>query len=140
MSPPSAQRGTRANICHASLYLYWISTSAQDLDVTITGVSGQTFSFDTGLGIGGTNNVEIYVFDKCRTEDGTRVPVGMFYPSSTVTGINVDALGVVNSPGAGNTIAFDFVEGIAQNTDIYSYNGDDTATLEFCAQVGVSFR
>lgn len=40
-----------------------------DVDVKITAFSGQTFSFDTGLGVEGaydSTTVEIYVYDVCR--------------------------------------------------------------------------
>ena len=110
---------------------------APEMAVTVTNVAGQTFSFDTGAGMfGETNTVTIYVFNKCRLDPGGgRIPVGEFYPASSVSGIDVDASGIVSAPGSGNTIAITFVEGIAQNSDIFTDHGDGTATVEFCAQV-----
>lgn len=83
--------------------------------------------------------MKVEIFDKCRTESATRLSQGEFYPLSTVSGISTDAISVVSNPGDGNSIAFSFVEGIADNTDIYTDNGDNTATVEFCAQVGLYF-
>lgn len=112
-----------------------------DIDITITSVAFQTINFDTGLGIGilETNFIQILVFDKCLIEEGTRYPVGSFFPTSTVQGIEVDASGMVNNPGAGNAISFNFVEGINENALIYTSSGSDatTATVQFCLQVGL---
>lgn len=105
------------------------------MDVTVTGVSGQTLLFDTGLGIGSTNTIEVHVFDKCRLESATRTLVGKFFPESTVTGIDASGSGI--APGPGNSISYTFVEGIASNTDIYQDISSTTAKVEFCAQIGL---
>lgn len=91
--------------------------------------------FGTGSESGASMKIE--VFDLCRTESSIRVLQGELYPSSTVTGINTDQSGIVNNPGDGNTIAFTFSEGISDSTDIYTDNGGNTATVEFCVQVGL---
>ena len=103
--------------------------------MTVTGVAGQSLSFSTGLGIGGTNSIEVHIFDKCRLESPTRNLVGKFYPESSVTGIDASSGTIV--PGPANTISYTFVEGISSNIDIYKDNGDSTATVEFCAQIGL---
>lgn len=110
-------------------------------DVTITEVSGYSISFDTGSGMpDATNTVEVYVFDKCKMEGQGQKPVGAFFPFSTVPGIQAEVSSVTNAPGTGtNTLAYKFVEGIEQNTDIFHKEGEgsNTATLAFCVQVGL---
>lgn len=111
-----------------------------DWHVTIPAtVTGLSFDFDSGDGDDVNTYLEVNIFDKCQHLDtGTPTSVGQFYPSSTVTGITVDASGVVNDPGTGNDIAYSFdFPGIDSNTDLYVDNGDDTATVTFCAQVGL---
>ena len=108
-----------------------------DWHVTINTVSAQGFTFETGTG-GGTNpNIKIGVTDICRMEGATRTTVGDLYPTNSVTGMTVDASGVVNNPGAGNALSFTFAEGINGNADIYTDNGDNTATVDFCVMVGL---
>ena len=79
----------------------------------------------------------IEVYDLCRTESSTRLLQGELYPSSTVAGVSTDHTGIVSSPGDGNSIAFTFAEGIGDNTAIYTDNGGNSATVEFCVQVGL---
>ena len=110
---------------------------AADWHAQIDSVSGQSFSFGTGAETGAYIKVEIY--DVCRVESGSRTYVGDFYPTSTVSGITVNAAGVTTDPGDGNSLSITFAEGIAQNSDIYTANGGNTATVEFCAQVGVYY-
>lgn len=98
-------------------------------------VTGQTFGFGTGDGIGADMKVEIY--HQCRMDTSDRTYVGELYPSSNVQGIDSDQSDVVNSPGEGNSISFSFSEGISDNSDIYLDNGDNTAKVEFCVQVGL---
>ena len=108
-----------------------------DWHVTIQTVNAQSFTFETGTG-GGTNpNIKIGVSDLCRMEGATRVSVGTMFPTSSVTGIDAVGTGVVNNPGAGNSISWAFVEGINGNSDIYTDNGDNTATVDFCVEVGL---
>ena len=108
-----------------------------DWHVTINGVTAQGITFETGLG-GGTNpNIKISVWDYCRLESATRSTVGDFYPTSSVTGIDADGAGVINNPGAGNAMDWTFVEGINGNPTIYTDNGDQTATVEFCILIGL---
>ena len=70
-------------------------------------------------------------------ESATRAFVGTFYPTSNVQGIDADGTGVANNPGAGNSISLAFVEGINGNTGIYLDNGDNTASVNFCVEVGL---
>lgn len=63
----------------------------------MTDVSGQTFSFDAGFGVeGATNMVEILLFDKCRMEGVGQVPMGSFFPFSTVD--RIDATMISGGP------------------------------------------
>jgi hypothetical protein len=115
--------------------------------VTIESVSDQTFSFSTGAGGGSNPNTQVRVYDLCRSESATRTDVGSFYPTSTVSGIIADRTRSTNifnqpedDPDDGlSTISFKFVQGIAENTDIYTANNNDdnTATIDFCAEVGL---
>lgn len=54
-----------------------------------------------------------------------------------MTGIDVDDSGATNVPGQYNDITTEFVEGLSENSEIFTDNGDDTATVQFCAQVGL---
>lgn len=98
-------------------------------------VNDQSFGFGTGNEHGAEMKVEIY--DQCRMDSAQRQHLGEFYPSSSVHGIDADHSSVINNPGEGNSISFSFVEGISDNTNIYTDNGDNTAKVEFCAQVGL---
>ena len=51
-----------------------------DWHVSLLTVSAQQFTFETGEGGGGSQNVKITVMDKCRMESATRTTVGDFYP------------------------------------------------------------
>jgi hypothetical protein len=104
--------------------------------VTILTVQDLGFTFETGIG-GGSANIKITVTDVCRLESATRVNVGNLYPLSNVVGIDADGAGVINNPGAGNSIDWAFVEGINGNADIYTDNMDNTAKVEFCVMVGL---
>jgi hypothetical protein len=73
----------------------------------------------------------VEVYDKCRTESAWRNYLGDFYPSSTVGGINAQ--------GSGSSVSFTFAEGINENGNIYIDDGDNTATVQFCAQVGLYY-
>ncbi|CAB9504689.1 expressed unknown protein [Seminavis robusta] len=109
-----------------------------DLDVTVTGVSAYSLSFDTGPGMPeATNTVEIQIFDKCRMQGQGQKDQGYWFPSSTVTGIEAEVSDVNNAPGTGNTITYRFVEGIEGNTDVYTKLDSTTAILSFCVQVGL---
>jgi hypothetical protein len=108
-----------------------------DFSVHIASVSSNSLAFNTGTGGGANPNVKILVYDYCRTESSTRNVVGEMFPGSSVGGIKVDKSGVKASPGVGNVISFSFVEGIAENTDIYTDNGDKTANVEFCVEIGL---
>ena len=125
--------------------LTWIS--ATDFHVAVAPVSQQqSFRFETGAGVPGTI-VDVEVYDKCRTELSSesefRTIVGELYPSSsTVQGIAVDHSGVAANPvgGHSNVLSFTFVEGIAQNYDIYHTAATTTAAtgkVEFCVQVNL---
>jgi hypothetical protein len=115
--------------------------------VTIESVSDQAFTFLTaGAGEGSNPNTQVRVYYLCRSQSATRTAVGSFYPTSTVTGIIADRSSTNNifnhpddDPDDGlSTISFTFVRGIAANTDIYTANNEDnTATIEFCAEVGL---
>jgi hypothetical protein len=116
-----------------------------DWSVTIESVSDQTLSFSTGAGGGSNPNTQVRVYDLCRSESATRTDVGSFYPTSTVSGIIADrarSTNIFNHPNDPDdglsTISFKVVQGIAENTDIYTANNEDnTATIEFCAEVGL---
>ena len=110
-----------------------------DWHVNIDSVSAQAITFETGLG-GGTNpNIKVGVSDLCRMEAtaASRTSVGEFFPSSTVVGIDSDFSGVVANPGIGNSISFAFVEGINGNTQIYSPEANNQASVNFCIEVGL---
>jgi hypothetical protein len=85
--------------------------------------------FSTGSESGAETKVE--VFDQCRTESAWRNYLGEFYPSSTVAGISAS--------GSGTSVSFTFKEGTNENGNIYTDNGGNTATVEFCAQVGLYY-
>ncbi|CAB9524498.1 expressed unknown protein [Seminavis robusta] len=108
-----------------------------DFSVTVTGVSGQSISFDTGEGGGSKPNIKIRVADLCRNESPQRAEVGYLFPGSSVPGIQSNTSGVVNNPGAGNTISFSFLEGISQNYHIYTAASGNTATVSFCVEIGM---
>jgi len=106
--------------------------------VSVDSVNGQSFSFSTGPGGGSNPNIKVRIHDLCRSEAASRADVGYFYPiPSSVTGISVNDTAVTNDPGVSNTISYTFIEGINANTDIYTDNLDDTATVEFCAEIGL---
>jgi len=108
-----------------------------DWSVSIGTVMGQELSFAVGSG-GGTNpNVKVHVYDKCRMEGADGVLEGDFYRSSIVPGMTSVTTGVTGLGNTANSIAFSFTEGIEQNTNIYTDNGDNTATVKFCALVGL---
>jgi hypothetical protein len=108
-----------------------------DWHVTILTMEDHGFTFETGAGGGGNANIKVTVTDVCRKDSATRVNVGQFYPTSNVVGIDADGGGIVNNPGAGNSLDWTFVEGINGNADIYTDNMDQTATVEFCVMVGL---
>ena len=110
-----------------------------DWHVNIETVGAQSISFETGLGAGTTPNIKVSVTDKCRMEAtaAERTSVGQFFPGDTVLGIDSDFGGVVNNPGAGNSISFTFVEGINGNLDIYSPAASNMADVNFCIEVGL---
>ena len=81
--------------------------------------------------------MKVELFDVCRVDSATRTALGTIFPhASTVTGIDEDHSAIVNDPGAGNKIIFSFNSAI-NTTSIYTNNGDDTATVAFCAQVAL---
>ena len=128
--------------CFFLLHLFALAgATATGVEVEITFVSGQSFGFDTGLGLVDINplppTVSIEVFDKCRTESPDRILVGALYPISSVEGLQTDYSGLTNLPGTGNSMSFSFVEGIGQNIDVYTDNGDNTGSVEFCVQVNL---
>jgi hypothetical protein len=110
-----------------------------DWDVSFDSIEPQGFTFSTGGGAGTNPNVVIKVYDICRTEGAARVDKGQFYPSpGTVGGILVDSSGVVTPLATPlNVVTFGFAEGIAQDVDLYTSTGTNTATVEFCAEVGL---
>ena len=108
-----------------------------DWSVTIDTVVAQGLTFTTGGGAGTTPNVVIKVYNICRKEGITRLDKGQFYPTDTVAGILVDSTGVTTPLAGGNAISFLFAEGIAQDTDLYTPTGANTATVEFCAEIGL---
>ncbi|CAB9518589.1 expressed unknown protein [Seminavis robusta] len=114
-----------------------ISHAMSDWDVSIGPISSQSFEFGTGQGAGENPNMKIKVKDFCRTESKTRNTIGELFPTSTIPGIRVNAEGVVSNPGDGNSIAFSFEENISENRDIFKDNGDKTATVQFCVEVGL---
>ena len=108
-----------------------------DFSVTVTKVEGQTIAFDTGTGLP-DSSIIILVSDLCRVESPHREDVGLFFPTSSVKGIRADPSKVVNDPGPDNEISFRFVEGIAENPDIYTPNSDgQTATVSFCVEIAL---
>ena len=109
-----------------------------DWHVSLLTVTGQQFTFETGEGGGGSQNIKITVMDKCRMESATRTTVGDFYPVSDVPGIMADTTGV-GAPGPGpHGVSFTFAEGINGNTLIYSEAPDGlTAQVNFCVLTGL---
>ena len=79
------------------------------------------------------------VSDKCKMEAtaASRNLAGQFFPASTVVGIDSDFGGVINNPGAGNSLSFAFVEGINGNTLLYSAAANNMADVNFCIEVGL---
>ena len=117
-----------------------------DWHVTIDTVSPQGFTFNTGPGGGLNPNVKISVTDKCRMEAaaGGRTSAGEFFPTPSVTGVNVDNTLLVANPGAGtiseNAVSFSFGEGISDNGVIYAPNVDpniNDAAVNMCVRVGL---
>ena len=112
----------------------------EDWDVSIDSVQDQgiTITTDTGSGVG--KNLKILVYPDCRLTSDSRTLNGELYPNPSVTGIAVDSSAFTNG-GLGMTskpLTFTFDEGIDGNTDIYSRtNGQNTATVEFCIEVGM---
>ena len=106
-------------------------------NVAINTVAGQGFTFTTGGGAGPGPNVVIKIYNMCRKEGADRLDKGNFYPTDTVTGINADISGVLTPLAGGNAVSFLFAEGIAEDTDLYATTGDGTATVEFCAEIGL---
>ena len=112
-----------------------LTLAVADWSVAIEGVYGQSIDFSTGNSVGASMKVEL--FDVCRVDSATRTALGTIFPhASTVTGIDEDHSAIVNDPGAGNKIIFSFNSAI-NTTSIYTNNGDDTATVAFCAQVAL---
>ena len=112
-----------------------------DWSVSVDSVAAQQITFSTGAGAGGAVSIKVAMTDKCRMEAdaATRVTVGQMYPSNAVSGIAVTSS--VADPNAGptvsNTVGFSFVEGINANSNIYTDDGDQTATVEFCVMMGL---
>jgi hypothetical protein len=119
--------------------------------VLVTGVDNDGLHYDTGIGVQGANNVvKIKVYDKCRfVDDGSgqngansQELLGIWYPASmatTISGIETDITGI-NAPsgtGAGNLLAWQFVQGISQNPDVYTQFNVSYAELAFCVQIGL---
>ena len=112
-----------------------LGASAQ-FDVSVSSVADQTITFNTGVGAGAESNVKVKVTDVCRVESPKRVEVGELYPENTVSGIVADASGI-SGPGTGNKISFQFVQGIDENSNIYTANADNTASISFCVELGL---
>lgn len=110
-----------------------------DWAVIISAVTGQSIQYSTGVGAGRNPNIKIGITDLCRQESTTRTTIGTIFHSSTVAGIAATSSGVgdLNDPGMGKAISFSFGEGISENAGIYKDNGDSTATVKFCAEVGL---
>ncbi|CAB9525177.1 expressed unknown protein [Seminavis robusta] len=125
--------GSSAPLCILLLLLN-AAIVAANWEAHIDSVHGQSFDFTTGSEHGAELRVEAY--DECRKDAGQRNWMGEFYPSTSMTGIRADT-SRVHGPGGGNHISFTFTEGINENLNLYSDNGDNTATVEFCAQVGL---
>lgn len=108
-----------------------------NFSVTVTDISDQSIGFDTGTGLP-DSSVMILVSDLCRAESAHRIEVGLLFPVSSVQGIQSDVTKIINDPGPNNVLSFRFVEGIAQNPDIYSPNSDGTtATVSFCVEIAL---
>jgi hypothetical protein len=123
--------------CQSTVATMTRTLQVADWAASVDAVSGQSFSFSTGPGGGSNPNIKVHIHDLCRSEAASRSDVGYFYPSPTVTGISVNNTDVVNDPGSSNTITYTFEEGIEGNADIYTDNEDNTATVEFCAEIGL---
>lgn len=111
-----------------------------DWGVSFGAITGQSIAYTTEKGAGTNPNTKLLVTDLCRVETDTRVSEGEMYPGSSVEGISVATTDVADPDGTnagGGTTTFTFVEGIDQNTDIYTDNGDDTATVSFCVLAGI---
>ncbi|CAB9521223.1 expressed unknown protein [Seminavis robusta] len=110
-----------------------------DWHVTIKTLQDQGFTFETGTGNGAASaNIKIKVTDLCRKDTANRQAVGHWFPTTNVTGIEVDHGGIINNPGADNAVDFRFIEGIAGNNLIYRDAGDAVnAIVEFCVEVGL---
>ena len=105
-----------------------------DWSVRIDGAYGQSIDFSTGSDPGAAMTVELY--DVCRVDSAERYYLGDLYPGNSVYGLNADQSGIVNSPGSGNKIAYSFTDTLNQ-TSMYRDNGDNTARVAFCVQVGL---
>ena len=80
--------------------------------------------------------MKVELYDVCRVDAASRTALGQLFPFNDVAGFDVDESAIVNNPGAGNKISYSFLPSI-NVTSIYTDNGDDTATVAFCAQVCV---
>lgn len=110
-----------------------------DWDVAIDSVQDQGITITTDIGSGVGKNLKILVYPDCRLTSASRTLNGELYPTPSVTGIAVDSSAFTNG-GLGMTskaLTFTFVEGIDGNTAIYTRNAGNSATVEFCVEVGM---
>jgi hypothetical protein len=107
---------------------------AADWHVTIDGVYGNSIDFGTGDDLGASMKIEI--FDVCRVDSATRQAFGELYPGDNVYGMQLDYSAIVNDPGCCNKVIYNFLPQINQ-TNMYTDNGDNTATIAFCAQIAL---
>jgi len=118
------------------LLLVFPSLVVADWSVTISGVFGNSIDFSTGDSEPGAY-FQIELFDVCSIESPAHTSLGTLYPfASTVPGMTEDHTGIVNDPGAGNKISYTFNNDI-NTTSFYTDNMDNTATVLFCARVGL---
>lgn len=102
--------------------------------MSISGVYGTSIDFSTGDDSGAVMYVEL--FDVCRVDSATREDLGVLYPDDAVYGMGMDDGAIVNDPGCCNKIGYTFLPQINE-TNMYTDNGDNTATIAFCAQVAL---
>jgi hypothetical protein len=108
--------------------------------VTVNEVTDQYFAFTTEAGGGTEAKVIVRVYNECRKDASVnRTDVGYFFG-----GVGTAVAGIAATPdpisilaGAASSINITFVEGIAQNTLLYSESSAIAATVKMCVEIGL---
>jgi hypothetical protein len=110
-----------------------------DWGVSIGIVDGQNFTFSIAEGGGTDAKVIVRVYDRCRREAGNQTSVGYFFGGvgTAVTGVAATPTPTSIEPNSTSSIAINFVEGIAQNTVIYTDVTSTTAKVKMCVEIGL---